>query len=107
MLGQVRTAARWAAPLAVVTALIKAAGPVLLGGRELPARANAVIALLPAALLAALVVTETFGEADGGITFDARAAGLAAAGVAVIARQSLIVVVLAAAVAAAVARALT
>jgi branched chain amino acid efflux pump len=95
------------AALAAITALIKASGPVVLGGRELPPRANAVIGLLPAALLAALVVTETFGEADGGITFDARAAGLAAAGIAVIARQSLIVVVLAAAVAAAMVRALT
>jgi branched chain amino acid efflux pump len=95
------------AALAAITALIKASGPVVLGGRELPPRANAVIGLLPAALLAALVVTETFGEADGGITFDARAAGLAAAGIAVIARQSLIVVVIVAAVAAAVVRAVT
>jgi branched-subunit amino acid transport protein len=95
------------AALAAITALIKASGPVVLGGRELPPRANAVIGLLPAALLAALVVTETFGQADGGITFDARAAGLAAAGVAVIARQSLIVVVIVAAVAAAVVRAVT
>ena len=46
--------------LAVATALIKAAGPVLLGGRELPPRAASFIALLPAALLAALVVAETF-----------------------------------------------
>ena len=93
--------------LALATAAIKAAGPLFLGGRELPPRATAVIGLLPAALLAALVVVETFGQADGGITFDARAAGLAAAGVAVIAKRSLVVVVVVAAVAAAVARALT
>jgi branched-subunit amino acid transport protein len=93
--------------LALATAAIKAAGPVFLGGRELPPRANAVIGLLPAALLAALVMTETFGGARGGIEFDARAAGLLAAGVAVVLRQSLIVIVLAAAVAAAVTRALT
>jgi branched chain amino acid efflux pump len=93
--------------LAVGTAAIKAAGPVFLGGRALPPRATAVIGLLPAALLAALVMTETFGQADGGIAFDARAAGLAAAGVAVLLRQSIVVVVVAAAVAAAVARALT
>ena len=48
--------------LAVTTALIKAAGPVLLGGRELPARAAGVIALLPPVLLAALVVTSTLSE---------------------------------------------
>jgi len=95
------------AGLAVATVAIKAAGPVLLGGRQLSARATTVIGLLPAALLAALVVTETFGQADGGIALDARAAGLAAAGVAVLARQSLVVVLIAAAVAAAAVRALT
>jgi branched-subunit amino acid transport protein len=95
------------AGLTVATAAIKAAGPVFLGGRELPPRATAFISLLPAALLAALVVTETFGETGGGISLDARAAGLAAAGVAVLARQSLVVVVIVAAVAAAGVRALT
>jgi branched-subunit amino acid transport protein len=93
--------------LALATAAIKAAGPLFLGGRELPPRANAVIGLLPAALLAALVVTETFGDASGGIELDARAAGLVAAGVAVALNRSLIVIVLAAAVAAAATRALT
>lgn len=41
--------------IAVMTGLIKAVGPVLLGGRPLPERAMAAIALLPPALLAALV----------------------------------------------------
>jgi len=95
------------AGLALGTVAIKAAGPVFLGGRSLSPRATAVIGLLPAALLAALVVTETFGQADGGIAFDARVAGLAAAGVAVLAKQSLVVVLIAAAVAAAAVRALT
>jgi branched-subunit amino acid transport protein len=40
--------------LALTTALIKAFGPVLVGGRELPTRAAGVIALLPPVLLAAL-----------------------------------------------------
>lgn len=50
--------ALWVAIVAVAlaSAAIKAAGPVLVGGRELPPRANAVIALLAPALLAALVV---------------------------------------------------
>lgn len=91
--------------LAVATAAIKAAGPVFLGGRELPPRAMAVIGLLPAALLAALVMAETFGGRRGGIEFDARAAGLLAAGVAVALRRSLVVVVLVAAIAAAAVRA--
>ncbi len=46
--------------LAVGTALIRASGPVILGGRELPQRVMDVIALLAPALLAALVVVETF-----------------------------------------------
>lgn len=49
---------------ALVTAAIKAAGPIALGGRELPARFTAVIVLLAPALLAALVVTETLADGD-------------------------------------------
>ncbi len=47
---------------AVVTAAIKAAGPLALGGRELPAWSSGVIALLAPALLAALVVTAALSE---------------------------------------------
>jgi branched-subunit amino acid transport protein len=96
------------AGLALATALIKAAGPVLLGGRELPPALTRLIALLPAALLAALVVTETFGTPGAsGVTVDARAAGLLAAGAALALRASLVVTIVAAAVAAAAVRALT
>jgi branched chain amino acid efflux pump len=42
---------------AIVTIAIKAAGPIALGGRELPPVFASVVALMPAALLAALVVT--------------------------------------------------
>lgn len=42
--------------------LLKAAGPALLGDRELPPWSRAVIALLAPALLAALVVTEVLGR---------------------------------------------
>jgi branched-subunit amino acid transport protein len=66
--------------LVVMTALIRAAGPVALGGRELPARVTAVVALLAPALLAALVITETFGGADGDFTVDERVLGLLGAG---------------------------
>ena len=62
--------------LAVTAAAIRAAGPVALGGRALPARAMGVAP----ALLAALVVTETFGGTDGGFTVDERLLGLAGAG---------------------------
>ena len=50
------------AGLAVVTAAIKAAGPIVLGGRELPPRFLGVISLLAPALLAARVVTATLAD---------------------------------------------
>ena len=54
------------AVLTVATALIRASGPVLLGGREMPARARGVIALVAPALLAALIVIETVCAPEGG-----------------------------------------
>jgi branched chain amino acid efflux pump len=66
--------------LAVTTAVIRAAGPVALGGRELPVRVMGVVALLAPALLAALVVTETFGGQGSEFTVDERVLGLAGAG---------------------------
>jgi branched-subunit amino acid transport protein len=88
----------WAliAAVAVVTVLIKAAGPVVLGGRELPARVSSVIALMPPVLLAALVVTSTF--ADGRhLQVDASTAGVAVAGVLVWRRHSIVLAVVVAA----------
>jgi uncharacterized membrane protein len=69
--------------LTVATALIKAAGPVLLGARDLPVRSQAVIGLIAPALLAALVVVETLGAPEGGaIEIDARILGIVAAAIA-------------------------
>lgn len=79
--------------LAVTTALIKAFGPVLVGGRQLPARAAGVVALLPPVLLAALVVTSTFAEGQR-LQVDASTAGVAVAAVLVWQRRPLIVSVL-------------
>ena len=85
------------------TVVIKAAGPVALGGRPLPEPVAAVVALLAPALLAGLVVVEALSGSDGGIAVDARVAGLAAAGVAIALRAPMLVVIaLAAAVTAAV-----
>jgi hypothetical protein len=92
--------------LVAATVAIKAAGPVLVGGRELPRSANAVIALLAPALLAALILTDTFAR-EQELTVDARAAGLACAGVSVALRAPLLLTVLVAAVGAAVTRAIT
>jgi uncharacterized membrane protein len=78
--------------VALASAAIKAAGPVLVGGRELPPRASAVVALLAPALLAALVVTETFGE-DGQLVLDERAVGVAVAAAALALRAPVLVAV--------------
>ncbi|MEJ7635178.1 AzlD domain-containing protein [Aeromicrobium sp.] len=48
----------------VVTALIKAFGPVVMGGRELPARVGGVIVLMAPALLAALVVSSALANGE-------------------------------------------
>lgn len=47
---------------AALTALIKALGPVLLGGRELPQWFTRVIVLMAPTLLSALVVTSVFAS---------------------------------------------
>ncbi|MDO8212023.1 AzlD domain-containing protein [Conexibacter sp. CPCC 206217] len=70
-----------AAGLALATFAIRAAGPVGLGGRTLPPWLTRTLAGLPAALLAALVVTGTF-ERGGTIALDARVAGLGVAALA-------------------------
>jgi len=86
--------------LTVICFVIKAAGPVALGGRDLPRWADRLIVLLPAALLSALVVVQTFA-AGKELVLDARAAGLAAAFVAVVLRASVLIVLLVAALTAA------
>jgi branched-subunit amino acid transport protein len=68
--------------VAAATVLLKAAGPVFLGGRELPERVRSVVALLAPVLLTALVVTQTFGG-DGDVAVDARVPGVAAGALAV------------------------
>ena len=78
--------------VALASAAIKAAGPVLVGGRELSPRAVAVVALLAPALLAALVVSETFGE-DRHLVLDERAVGVAVAAIALALRAPVLVAV--------------
>ena len=81
----------------------KATGPVLFGGRALPARLGAVADLLAPAVLAALVVTQTVG-ADRALVLDERLAGVAAAGIALVLRAPLLLTVAVAAVVTALAR---
>lgn len=83
--------------LAIVTVLIKAAGPAAVGGRVLPRPVMRVIGLLAPALLAALIMVETFGGDGRSLTLDARAAGLAVAAAVLAATESLIGAVISAA----------
>ena len=77
----------WLCVILVGTATIalKAAGPVLAAGRELPQGAARVVDLLAPALLAALVATQAFAS-DEALVLDERGAGLLAGGVAILLR---------------------
>lgn len=93
------------AVVSVATILLKAGGPVLLAGRELPRAMRGVVEMLAPALLAALVVTQAIGG-DRRYVFDERLLGLAAAVVAIRLRAPLLAVVVVAAAVTALARAL-
>ena len=83
---------------ALVTAAIKAFGPIALGHRDLPGWFNDVIVLMAPALLAALVVTAALADGDH-LAIGADTAGVAVAGVALWRGANVIVgVVIAAAV---------
>jgi len=79
------------------TVLLKAAGPVLLGGRTLPPSLGAMLDLIAPSVLAALVVTQLVGG-DRELVLDERLAGFAAAVVALALRAPILVVVAVAAV---------
>jgi uncharacterized membrane protein len=77
--------------VAVASAAIKAAGPLLLGDRQLGPRATVVVASLGPALLTALVVVDTI-TAGRRLVVDARLAGVAAAGIALLLRAPMLLV---------------
>ena len=97
----------WAviAGCAGVTAAIKAAGPIALGGRELPTWFTSVVILLSPALLAALVATQAFAEGDR-LALEADTAGVAAGGLVIWRTGSIVACVLVAAAVTAALRAL-
>ncbi len=64
---------------ALATAIIKGAGPVALGGRDLPQWFNGVITLMAPALLAALVAVAAFSDQEEW-AIGADTAGVAAGG---------------------------
>ncbi|MCD9199158.1 AzlD domain-containing protein [Aeromicrobium wangtongii] len=91
---------------ALVTAVIKAIGPVALGGRDLPPRLVGVIALMAPALLAALVLTSTFAVGDEW-RIGASTVGVAVAGVILWRRGPLLLAVVTAVAVTALLRAVT
>jgi branched-subunit amino acid transport protein len=91
--------------LCAVSYALKAAGPVLAGGRQLGPRVRRALDLVALPLLAALIVVQTLGVGHR-LVLDARAPALAIAAVLVWRRAPFLVVVLAAAGTASLVRAL-
>ena len=76
----------------VTTAAIKAAGPVALGGRELPAWTRRLVATAAPALLSALVAVSVLSDGQRW-SAGADTVGVAAAGLVLLRRGSLILAV--------------
>jgi branched-subunit amino acid transport protein len=90
---------------AIVTAALKAIGPIAMGGREIPLWVTSVIVLLAPALLAALVCTQAF--ADGSkLAVGPETAGVIAGGLVALRSGSIVACVVVAAVLTAALRAL-
>jgi branched-subunit amino acid transport protein len=97
----------WAVLLALgaISYALKAAGPLLAGGRRLGVRARRTLDLIPAALLAGLIGVQTLSTGQR-LVVDARVPALAVAALLVWRRAPFLVIVLAAAGTAALLRAL-
>ena len=85
------------------TVALKAVGPIGVSGKSVPPRISSLLSLVGPAILAALVVTETFASGRA-LSLDARLAGVGAGAVAVLLRAPLWVAVIAGAAATAVVR---
>jgi branched-subunit amino acid transport protein len=85
---------------------LKAAGPVLAGGRQLGPQVRLTVDLVAVPLLAALILVQSLGDGHR-LAIDARVPALAVAGVLVWRRAPFLVVVLAAAGTAALLRAVS
>ena len=70
----------------------KVTGLVFLGGRSLPPKFERCLALIPAAVVTALVMKDTFTTGQD-LVLDARALGIAVAGIAAWRKAPLIVVI--------------
>jgi len=98
----------WAAlaALSAISYALKAAGPLLAGGRQLGPQLRRILDLVAVPLLAALIATQTLGDGHR-LVADARVPALAVAALLVWRRAPFLVVVLAAAATAALLRALS
>ena len=92
--------------LAVGAYVLKATGVVAIGVRDFPVPVRNVIALIPAAVLAALIVKDTFTSGHD-LQVDARAIGVAVACVAVWRKVPLWIVIVLACAATGIARAVS
>lgn len=92
--------AAWATVLAVGagTVVLKSVGPVGVANKELPPRVAELLSMVAPAILAALVVAETFAHGRS-LVVDARLAGAGAGAVAIALRAPLWVVIVAGALA--------
>jgi branched-subunit amino acid transport protein len=73
--------------------VFKVTGLVVIGARRMPPVAERCLALIPAALLSALIVKDTFSIGQD-LVLDARAAGVAVAALAAWRRMPIVVVIL-------------
>lgn len=90
--------------VAVICALMRVSAPLLLGERQ-PPRLTRALELAVPALLAALIVTQTFGEGHR-LVIDPRLAGVVAGGLVALARKPLLLALAVAVVTTALVRAL-
>jgi branched-subunit amino acid transport protein AzlD len=90
--------------LAITTAVIKASGPAILGGRNLPQIFSRLVPGLAPALIAALIAVETFSGSGRTLGFGARAVGVLVAATLLWRRAPILVVVACAAAATALTR---
>jgi len=97
--------APWAAVIAIGagTFALKAVGPVAVSGRRLPDRVTELLEVVAPAILAALVVTETFASGRS-LVIDARLVGAVVGVAAVLLRAPIWLVVVAGALATALVR---
>ena len=100
--------AAWITVLAIGsgTVVLKGVGPVGVAGRALPPRVAELMSMVGPAILAALVVTETFAHGRS-LVVDARLAGVGAGAVAVLLRAPFWAVIVVGAAATAAARMLS